>query len=339
MKCLHPITLKCNNENYNDGTFEVPCGKCVACVQNKARDLAFRLDFENISSGSSFFVTLTYSDDFCPVSDVDYSTGEYIPGVAYEVDKNVTKKFFGSMRNYFWRQSCIKFPKELRHLPNRKQINLEIDKQRKQYYGSLPLNRFKYYLVSEYGPVGNRPHYHFIIYYDSKLDIVTVEDHLKKFWPYGFVTVSHVTNSRINYLAQYMKKECPPQTTCQIPNITRCSKGIGSSLLDSDLIRRKCDNDFLLIHWRNHNINLPSYYRKKLVNQGKRRKKGRLTLQILGNKQLLTKTNVAVRSYSDFLTLYSLPDTVDSYHKWYRYQSDQDSYLISTSHGLNKRKF
>lgn len=44
----------------------VPCGKCPACLANKANEWAFRLENEFKRSFNAFFVTLTYDDDHLP---------------------------------------------------------------------------------------------------------------------------------------------------------------------------------------------------------------------------------------------------------------------------------
>lgn len=57
MICFNPITLK-------TGVI-VPCGTCYSCLSNKRNQWTFRLSYEAKSSFSSFFVTLTYADEYC----------------------------------------------------------------------------------------------------------------------------------------------------------------------------------------------------------------------------------------------------------------------------------
>lgn len=61
--------MKCRKTrwiNVNDRYFEVPCGKCLACLTNKRNDWAFRLQQEHRASLGACFVTLTYHPKFCP---------------------------------------------------------------------------------------------------------------------------------------------------------------------------------------------------------------------------------------------------------------------------------
>lgn len=54
MKCLHPIRTK-------TGVFR--CGKCLACKAQKVNEYIIRFNAESAVSGSTFFLTLTYSND------------------------------------------------------------------------------------------------------------------------------------------------------------------------------------------------------------------------------------------------------------------------------------
>lgn len=46
--------------------YTVPCGKCIACLSNSRTDWIFRLREEHKRSSGSLFVTLTYSEKYCP---------------------------------------------------------------------------------------------------------------------------------------------------------------------------------------------------------------------------------------------------------------------------------
>jgi len=47
-------------------SFKLPCGQCIGCRLKKAEDWGIRCLHEKKMSGSSCYVTLTYSDDFLP---------------------------------------------------------------------------------------------------------------------------------------------------------------------------------------------------------------------------------------------------------------------------------
>lgn len=64
MRCLTPIDVK----NKSIGGFStVPCGKCLACLKERARNWALRVSHEAETVEKSCFVTLTYSTPNLPL--------------------------------------------------------------------------------------------------------------------------------------------------------------------------------------------------------------------------------------------------------------------------------
>lgn len=61
MKCINPITLK-------DDTV-VPCGYCGNCVRRKQQEWSIRIGIEEEHCFSSYFITLTYSNETLPMKD------------------------------------------------------------------------------------------------------------------------------------------------------------------------------------------------------------------------------------------------------------------------------
>lgn len=62
--CFNPIRLKSDSGNFRD----VPCGKCIPCLNRRRNSWTFRLMQELKSSTSAHFITLTYDDDNLPRS-------------------------------------------------------------------------------------------------------------------------------------------------------------------------------------------------------------------------------------------------------------------------------
>lgn len=61
MRCTRPVLERCKT-----GPIEIverPCGKCPACLANKAQEWTYRLFAESKLHKKSCFVTLTYSDE------------------------------------------------------------------------------------------------------------------------------------------------------------------------------------------------------------------------------------------------------------------------------------
>lgn len=67
MTCISPLKVK-----QKDGFVTVPCGKCYACLHRRRQQWSFRLKEELKSSSSAHFVTLTYSDEHLPRSDIGF---------------------------------------------------------------------------------------------------------------------------------------------------------------------------------------------------------------------------------------------------------------------------
>lgn len=66
MNCLRPYLVY--------GTTPVPCGKCSPCLKKRANAWAFRLTEHYRSNGNGSFITLTYSEDGCPMSPKGFMT-------------------------------------------------------------------------------------------------------------------------------------------------------------------------------------------------------------------------------------------------------------------------
>lgn len=71
MKCLHPIDIKPPISHPNPSrtrfAYQVPCGKCPACLTRRQNDWAIRILMEaKYSNVPAWFVTLTYSDEHLP---------------------------------------------------------------------------------------------------------------------------------------------------------------------------------------------------------------------------------------------------------------------------------
>lgn len=126
---------------------------------------------------------------------------------------------------------------------------------------------FKYFLVSEYGPKTNRPHYHVLLLF--KLPPMEIEpmlelrqwlyEEIRCRWYHGFAKVDLFHSGVIRYLTKYVFKPYdgfdPP-----VPCFRLISKGIGEDYLqylDKDEIKK-------LETWKTPEGVLPRYYRDKL---------------------------------------------------------------------------
>lgn len=65
MRCLSPVSISAKKSGVGI-SYEVPCGKCAACLRNRQREWTCRLMHELRSTSYAHFITLTYDDDHIP---------------------------------------------------------------------------------------------------------------------------------------------------------------------------------------------------------------------------------------------------------------------------------
>lgn len=245
MQCLHPVKIRLSDEqrakrfaleqfplDYRIAThMYVPCGKCEACLVNRRSQWTFRLKQELRSSESAYFITLTYDDDHIPLK---------------------KKKINGV--------DCI--------LPyvSKRDCQLFLKRFRKMIY---PF-KIRYFLVSEYGPKSDRPHYHMLLFdypyhLKNKLD-----EFLEISWSYGFIRVDPVNDARIHYVTGYCLdgSSLPPYLDkC----FMLCSRrpAIGYRFLDVPFIVDYCSSNNTDLYAFSQGdesffVKIPRYYKDRL---------------------------------------------------------------------------
>lgn len=256
MKCTGPvrITKNLNPAEYPDG-LEVPCGKCLACRIKKRSEWSLRMTLEKFSWGDSMFLTLTYDDENLPKN--------------ASLEKKELQKFFKRLR------------KELEP----KNIFQELENFIKYDTFNHPI---KYFACGEYGKpsrvisngfrtwrtVGNRPHYHAIIY-----GLGLTEDEksiIKKCWnkcDWNHPKIKKdafglAEKDSIQYVAKYIHKKYSGEMAekeytekGREPVFRLLSTGIGKTYMEKNADRIKDD---LYITRNGVKYSLPRYYIKKL---------------------------------------------------------------------------
>lgn len=234
MKCFSPIYVE--NKRAGPQYVPVPCGKCPACVQNKASQWYVRLKLQLRDSDNAVFVTLSYSTDHLPAPRIDDDGF-----VNFDVSRD-------DIRHY--------------HARLRKML------------GPTKSKKLKYFLVSEYGPnPGNgwlyRPHYHVIYFNLAKEDYPLVEHA----WHNGNVEFGEITEGRLRYVSGYVveKNFTPPGRLLPFSCI---SNGIGLSYVNSQTRAfhrsRNCSGemDRFFIQLGGTRYPLPRYLRDRLYTPG-----------------------------------------------------------------------
>lgn len=221
MQCISPVYL-----NNNGKRLFVPCGKCNFCLERRRNDWSFRLLQEQKRSISAHFVTLTYADEYLPVTVRGDPT----------LEKRHLQLFFKRIRDLMVRKSTI------------------IEKYEKK--GSK-WPKMTYYAVGEYGTKTLRPHYHMIVFNIPNDVLVKLE----LLWDNGFVDVKPCNQATIHYTTKYMiNKE---QETKGIKPFSLCSKGIGENYLQKNISYHKNGQKYYVVN-DGVKMPIPKYYKDKI---------------------------------------------------------------------------
>lgn len=233
MKCIAPITLMAKVPKYKNGkwerSYQVPCGKCAACMSNKRNQWSVRLQKELQYSTSAAFVTLTYSED------------------------------------YFFEQ-CIKSPDveaQIKYNSSVHKSDFQDFMKRFRYHDTS--KNIRYFAVGEYGSKSNRPHYHVLLF---NIDFKNLDMNIAKAWPFGMVDIGTVTDASIHYVTSYViTSKYKPYKWCE-PSFALMSRkpGIGHAYLEKNA-EYFTDNPTNAIRLPGgYLLPLPRFYKDKLYN-------------------------------------------------------------------------
>lgn len=220
-----------------------PCGKCAICLVNKQQDWAFRLYQEQKVSNSAHFLTLTYDEECLPFGDTEPT-----------LDKRDTQLFIKRLRD--------------------SQFKLMAKRHKKNFlreFNELELKTIRYYLVGEYGPETNRPHYHAIMFNLIPEIITKIND----IWQNGHVKVGECNPTTIDYVTKYCistKTGDQERFNGKAKEFATMSRrpGLGDNFVKTTQ-QYYADNQKMSI--RNHKGNtkrMPQFYKQKLFSESDR---------------------------------------------------------------------
>lgn len=169
----------------------IPCGTCLGCRMDKAKEWSDRLVMEASTWPENWFVTLTFDDEH-----LIEQCGAY-----KSLDVKHIQKFMKRLRKQF----C------------HKELNLETGRMH-----TIVDRKLRMFACGEYGDEKRtaRPHYHLIIFnlhlpvsdlhwlkQTKQGNDLYTSDIIAKCWPYGFNTVGSVTFESCGYVSRYTMKK------------------------------------------------------------------------------------------------------------------------------------
>lgn len=270
MRCISPIRIR-NPSKYDfkrrwKPFIDVPCGRCLYCLQRRSNNFAFRIACElKCSKFNPLFVTLTYNEDNItiaypprgtdiPESDISESDFCYARGSCMHTGDKRKEICFSSGRSVLRRGDFTRFLKRFRS---------KIDV------------RLRYFGCGEYGsptePIVGRPHFHFIVW--SHENYVPVSDLYRAVadsWPYGFCTIRNVSSAHVHYVAKYccgkFFADNPFSNNKAFRPFIACSKGLGKCFLTNSMKKYIFDNlgNFTYLPVNGEKFSLPRYIKDSL---------------------------------------------------------------------------
>jgi len=273
MRCTSPITVGF----YSDGktlcwsprkyckeypTFKIPCGKCISCRLEYARQTAIRCTHEASTWPENCFLTLTYNDQNLGDNKLNY---QHI------------QKFMKGLRNSRFSELLNEMFPSLPQKEQRTQWNQLPQERKKELYEKIQTSVF---VAGEYGARTKRAHWHLLIfnwrpkdsspkYTSERGDKVYTADSLGELWPYGNSEFGDLTFESAGYCARYAAKKLvhgKDQEHEYKPICKRSSKNaIGKRWIEKNW--KDCfTNGYLIFHKGNEYIKcgIPRYYEKWL---------------------------------------------------------------------------
>lgn len=220
--CLSPITVFHYGKKY-----QVPCGKCAACLVKRSNDWNWRLSDEIDAFRYPIFFTLTYNNYYVPKIHLVESNGIFYlesdsRNVRFDGVKDVERLDdfsdlpYISVRNWPLIQNYDS--NDYFAYSSKRDIQLWLKLLRKSIDDNLVLTnqvqkneaKLRYYIISEYGPTTHRPHCHGIIFTNNRRVAEFLVDYaLYSFWKMCdkalFDEYTHYADSGASgYLSSYL---------------------------------------------------------------------------------------------------------------------------------------
>lgn len=230
-KCMFPYEVERKLYfSQTDRTVPVPCGKCPECLKRRVQSWLYRLEMESHQWPYTYFLTLTYENDFCPISE----------------------NGFMSLKP----DDVSRFLKRLRHL---------VGDLRYYYCGEYgtEVKRPHYHMILFTSVDATR-------YIDQEwCNPLSYSTDTRQRSPYGHVFYGDVQPKSITYTVQYYDKgDWRPlhDRDDRVPEYSRMSKNIGQNFLSLEMVQHifdRPDKAYIYNH-EGKKIATPTYYKRRI---------------------------------------------------------------------------
>lgn len=238
MPCYHPLfvikpydggKLIFNNRDADGVPLKIPCGQCIGCRIDRARQWALRCVHESMYHDHNSFLTLTYSPET-----LRYTEETFLPTLVLrdcQLFLKRLRKRLGKFRYFLAGEYGSEFSRPHYHL-----LLFGLDFPDKVY-----LSRNKY------------------------RDVYYISPTLSDLWPYGFHTIGSLTPRTAQYCAQYclkkvIGKDSWTQYLCRKPEFITVSRapGLGNAFYHDHFEQMYIDD--YVVDSNGKKMSIPAYY-------------------------------------------------------------------------------
>ena len=125
--------------------------------------------------------------------------------------------------------------------------------------------KIRYFGVSEYGGVTNRPHYHIIIFNLPCKNIFEADAICQRSWQFGHVRTRYLNFQSIRYVCKYLNKIDDRPHPVKPFRFMSTKPAIGSQYLTPEIVRFHLENSaYYVLNNKRYKQKMPRYYRKKI---------------------------------------------------------------------------
>lgn len=192
--CLNPRKIY---NVYTSESLVVPCGHCKACLLRKSNRYTSMSRLEASVHSYTYFVTLTYSNDYLPKAHIlRNENGRYD---LVDLDSSEVLCSDISLSDDYIYRLQLKMQSDYIPYLNKYDLQLFIKRLRK-HYGKLQI---RYHAVGEYGPAHFRPHYHLLLWFETEEVVKNLSEIIREKWSFGRVDVQISNGDCARYVSGY----------------------------------------------------------------------------------------------------------------------------------------